>query len=64
MQVIPGSDKLTNSKMLKGMFRAYSEFSVDIKLLILLSFAGGIGGGMTWFMLPLYMQSVGFSLQN
>lgn len=64
MQVIPGSDKITNSKMLKGMFSAYSEFSINIKLLILLSFAGGIGGGMTWFMLSLYMQSVGFSLQN
>ncbi|MEM3513227.1 MAG: MFS transporter, partial [Thermoplasmata archaeon] len=64
MQVIPGSDKVTNSKMLKGMFSAYSEFSANIKLLIILSFAGGIGGGMTWFMLSLYMQSVGFSLQN
>ncbi|MCX8174539.1 MAG: MFS transporter [Thermoplasmata archaeon] len=64
MQVIPGGDKIANSKMLKGMFKAYSEFSINIKLLIMLSFAGGIGGGMTWFMVSLYMQSVGFSLQN
>lgn len=63
MQMIPGSEKVTESKRLSG-FKAYSEFSINVKLLILLTFAGGIGGGMTWFMLSLYMQSVGFSLQN
>jgi|GEM_PF-1771933 len=64
MQIKPGMEKISNSKMLTGMFGAYSKFTINVKLLIALTFAGGIGGGMTWFMLTLYMQSVGFSFEN
>ncbi|MGC9060957.1 MAG: MFS transporter [Thermoplasmata archaeon] len=64
MQIKTPIEPLASNHMLKGTFRAYSEFSVNVKLMIFLSFAGGIGGGMTWFMLTLYMQSVGFSFQN
>lgn len=63
MQKMPGNKKVKNQKWLRT-FKAYSEFSRNVKLLILLTFAGGIGGGMAWFMLPLYMQAVGFSLQS